>query len=87
MRLEPRWDEEAEADLQEAAARSLRQAARVVDEVDRLCRIGWSLGHPWSEDPTSMYWPVPPLALIYKVVGDRLYILRVVDARRLRQVP
>ncbi|MHB1576019.1 MAG: hypothetical protein ACYCX9_05845, partial [Candidatus Dormibacteria bacterium] len=36
---------------------------------------------------TVRYWPVPPLGVFYRVLGDRLIIVQVVDVRRLLETP
>ena len=84
MRLN--WDESALADLEGAAEWSSRQAAAVVASMDWMAERGWSLGRP-TLNPELRYWPVPPLEVIDRVVGDELIVVAVVDVRRLRRLP
>jgi plasmid stabilization system protein ParE len=79
------WERPALDDLAEAAAWSPRQAQAVVREMERMCARGWSLGHP-TEDGLR-YWPVPPLAVFYELVGYELHVVGVRDARRFRCPP
>jgi hypothetical protein len=52
---------------------------------------GWripraSLGRP-TLNPDLRYWPVPPLGVIYRVHGDEMIVVAVVDPRRLGRLP
>jgi plasmid stabilization system protein ParE len=80
------WAPAALQDLEEAAAWSTRQAAAVVDAMERMATSGWSLGKP-TRRPGIRYWPVPPLGVFYRVVGEELRVLQVVDVRRLLEAP
>jgi hypothetical protein len=80
------WSPSSLQDLEEAAAWSIGQAAAVVDAMERMATIGWSLGKP-TRRPGVRYWPVPPLGVFYEVAGDELRVLQVVDARRLLEEP
>lgn len=80
------WSEAALSDLEQAAAWSSNQALAVVDATERMAKIGWSLGRR-AGDPDRRYWPVPPLGVFYRVVGDELVVAAVVDGRRLLSQP
>jgi hypothetical protein len=50
----------------------------------------WSAWRPGASRPGwrtnragVRYWPVPPLGVFYRVSGDELRVVQVVDARRL----
>jgi hypothetical protein len=45
-----------------------------------------SLGRP-TLNPDLRYWPVPPLGVIYRVKGDEMIVVAVVDPRRLGRLP
>ena len=80
------WEERALSDLAARAEWSLPQATAVVESMERMADRGFSLGKP-TDQPGVRYWPVPPLGVLYSVVGDELRVLRVVDIRRLRRAP
>ena len=80
------WQERALGDLAARAEWSIQQAAAVVEAMERMADRGFSLGKP-TDRPGIRYWPVPPLGVLYSVVGDELRVLRVVDARRLHKLP
>ncbi|MDQ6771749.1 MAG: type II toxin-antitoxin system RelE/ParE family toxin, partial [Candidatus Dormibacteraeota bacterium] len=87
-RLKLVWDDSALDDLAECALWSVPQARRVVDAMDRMARIGWSLGRTSPLfGPEFRYWPVPPLGIVYELRGEELHIVRVVDVRRLQSPP
>jgi plasmid stabilization system protein ParE len=81
------WEPSALADLAEAAERYQRWAAAVVRRVEVMAEVGWSLGRPSGLDPTARYLPVGRLGVFYRVRGGELRVLRVVDARRPRELP
>jgi hypothetical protein len=89
-RLWLNWRPEALEDLEKGA--TARQAQTVVDAMESMARSGWSLGRS-SEyfarkfDADVRYWPVRPLGTIYRIIGQELRVLRIVDGRRLRQLP
>jgi hypothetical protein len=58
----------------------------VVDAMERMAQVGWSLGRP-TEYPDVRYWPVPPLGVFYRVARGELIVIGIVDARRLRWLP
>ncbi|MFZ0218150.1 MAG: hypothetical protein WAM30_19620 [Candidatus Dormiibacterota bacterium] len=70
-------------DLEEAASRSPASARRIYETAERMAALGWSLGHPTG--PGIRYWAVPPFGVFYRVRGDRLYVLEIIDVRTLRQ--
>lgn len=84
MRLD--WEPQALQDLAAAVAWSQRQAAAVVDAMDSMALGGWSLGRA-TLTPNLRFWPVPPLAVMYRVEYDALVVVRVLDTRRLRERP
>ena len=53
----------------------------VVDAMEWMADGRWSLGRP-TLNPDLRYWPVPPLGLVDRVVGDELIVAAVIDARR-----
>ena len=36
---------------------------------------------------TLRYWPVPPFAVVDRIIGNKLHVEAVVDMRRLRERP
>jgi hypothetical protein len=80
------WDEGALADLEAAAEWSWRQAAAVVAAMEWMAGGAWSLGRPTLK-PELRYWPVPPLGVVYRVLGDELIVVAVLDPRRVRDLP
>jgi plasmid stabilization system protein ParE len=87
-RLKLIWEDEALDDLAAAAEWSRLQAGHVVDAMESMAEIGWSLGRRSRLFPERFrYWPVPPLAVLYELQGTELRVLRVFDARRLRELP
>ena len=80
------WEEPALDDLARAAEWSVRQARRVVEEMERMSLSGFSLGKTTGRIGVR-YWPVPPLGVFYAVSGDELRVLQVVDVRRMLRRP
>jgi hypothetical protein len=80
------WEPAALQDLEEAVTWSRIQAGAVIEAMERMATIGWSLGKP-TRRPGIRYWPVPPLGVFYRQVGDELRVLQVVDVRRLLDAP
>jgi hypothetical protein len=83
------WREEAVADLEAAAAWSVRQAAAVVNAVDALAVHGFVVGTvvppvrgagAWPS--TARYWPAPPLGVVVDYPPGELVVLAVIDLRR-----
>lgn len=88
MPLKLIWEAEALADLAAAAEWSPKQALAVYEAMNRMARIGWSLGRPTDPaHPNERYFPVPPLGVLYEVRGPALHVIRVLDVRRLRELP
>jgi hypothetical protein len=81
-RLKLVWDDDALEDLAEAANWSQVEAGRVVDAMEQMAELGWSLGHP-TDRPGVRYWPVRPLGVLYKVLGQELHVIEIIDPRRL----
>lgn len=81
------WEPGALDDLEEVAVSSPRPAALVVRRMETMAAVGWSLGRQTSLDPSIRYVPVIRLGVFYRVRGDELRVVRVVDARRLPQLP
>lgn len=86
MRFQLHWHDEALADLEQLARRAPRQAERVVDQVERWPTIG-PTGHPWSQNRRFWYRAVPPLGVIYGLVGREIHLLRVIDVRQEPEAP
>ncbi len=84
MRLD--WEPRALDDLAQATAWSLPQADAVVEAMEHMAASGWSLGRT-TIDPELRYWPVDPLGVVYRVVGNYLIVVRVLDMRRLGSRP
>lgn len=80
------WAEGALDDLERAAEWSWRQAAAVVSAMEWMADRGASLGRP-TLHPDLRYWPVPPLGVIYRVRGDELIVVTIVDPRRTVELP
>jgi hypothetical protein len=80
------WDEDALADLAQAAEWSWRQASAVLNMMEWMAATGRSLGHP-TLNADLRYWLVPPLGVIYRVYGDELIVAAVVDPRRMGELP
>jgi plasmid stabilization system protein ParE len=80
------WEESALSDLEAAADWSARQAGAVVEAMERMAQLGFSLGKP-TDRPGVRYWPVPPLGVFYTVVSDELRVIQVFDVRGLLEVP
>lgn len=76
------WEDQALADLRELAEWSQPRARAVVDAMEWMARVGFSLGRAVGEE---RYWPVPPLGVFYVIHQDVIYVTAVVDARRRRQ--
>lgn len=75
------WSERALSQLETAAEWSLPQAEAVVNAMERLAASGLSLGR--SVPGTGLhYWPVPPLGVLYRVLGPSMVVVAVVDRRR-----
>ena len=80
------WRQRVLEDLAQAAEWSQPQAAAVFDAMSHMAQAGWSLGRA-TRLPYIQYWPVEPLGVLYRTVGDDLIVVRVVDMRRLRRRP
>lgn len=80
------WEEGALAELAAAAEWSVHQAAPVVRAMDRMARTDLCLGRQ-TADGRFRYWPVPPLAVMYRVHGDELIVVAVLDSRRQHRLP
>jgi len=80
------WEEGALAELEVAAGWSVRQAAPVVWAMQRMADTGLCLGRA-SADGLYRYWPVPPLGVLYRLSGDDLIVVAVLDSRRVRRLP
>lgn len=78
------WSRRALRDLERAAGWSSDQAAAVVNAMEWMAGSGFSVGRRVG-DTDELYWPVPPLGAFYRVDGDTLRVLRVIDARRRRR--
>jgi len=78
------WSRRALRDLERAAGWSSDQAAAVVNAMEWMAGSGFSVGRR-AGDTEERYWPVPPLGVFYRVDGDTLRVLRVIDARRRRR--
>lgn len=68
-------------ELRSAKAADIGQ---VVDTVERVAALGWSLGHP-TDEPGVLYWPIPPLGVVYRLHGRELIVIRVVAPRAFRR--
>jgi hypothetical protein len=80
------WTPEALADLEELAERARTQAERVVDAMEWMAAVGFSLGRPMTRAGLAeRYWSVPPQGVYYYVDGDLLIVTRIHDARRRRR--
>jgi hypothetical protein len=73
-------------DLATAVTWSQRQAAAVVDAMEIIEMGWWSLGRE-TLTPNLRFWPVAPLAVLYRVEHDALVVVHVLDRRRLRARP
>jgi len=69
-----------------AAEWSVSQARAVVEDMERMAARGFSLGRRTNRAGVR-YWPVPPLGVFYRVSGDELRVVLVVDVRRLLETP
>jgi hypothetical protein len=67
------------SDLEAAAEWSPRQAKAVVDAMERMAQVGWSLGRP-TDHPDLRYWPVPPLGAFYRVARSELAVIGIVES-------
>jgi plasmid stabilization system protein ParE len=79
------WTERALADLERAAEWSLPQAGAAVNAMTWMAMTGFSLGRKMPGPGVRYYWPVPPLGAFYRVDGDTLRVLRVIDSRRRKE--
>ena len=75
------WSARALDDLERAAEWSPGQAGAVVNAMEWMAGAGFSLGRSVGDRP-ARYWPVPPLGVFYRVEGENLYVLEIIDARR-----
>lgn len=57
---------------------------RLMDSVERMAALGWSLGHG-TDEPGVRYWSVRALGVLYRVRGDQLLVREVVNPRRFRR--
>lgn len=57
---------------------------RLVDGVERMAALGWSLGHS-TDEPGVRYLAVPPLGVYYEVRGGELLVIEVVNPRAFRR--
>ena len=80
------WEEGALDDLERAAEWSWRQAAAIVSAMEWMADRRASLGRP-TLNRDLRYWPVPPLGVMYRVHGDEMIVVAVVDPRRLGRLP
>jgi hypothetical protein len=80
------WDRPAVGDMAAATEWSEGQARAVVEEMERMAARGFSLGRRTNRAGVR-YWPVPPLGVFYRVSGDELRVVQVVDVRRLLGTP
>ncbi|MGH7866425.1 MAG: hypothetical protein ACREP9_02070, partial [Candidatus Dormibacteraceae bacterium] len=68
------------------------QLNKVINTMERMARSGFSVGR-YSEYFSTRYRKevryrsIPPLGVVYRIVGRELRILRVVDQRRMRVLP
>ncbi len=62
----------------------LRPGGAAVNAMEWMAGLGFSVGRTVS-DTEERYWPVPPLGVFYRVDGDTLRVVRVIDARRRRR--
>lgn len=81
------WSERALDELAQLAERAPHQAVAVVEAMEWMAAIGWSLGHPVLGSSRIRYWPVPPQGVYYTVSRGTLHVGRIRDARRLRRAP
>jgi hypothetical protein len=75
------WEPQALEDLAAAAEWSQLQARAVVQAMERMAELGWSLGKSTGMRD-ERYWPVRPLGVFYRVAGPSLMVMRVIDLRR-----
>jgi transposase len=75
------WTEHVLSDLANAAGWSRVQAEAVVNAMTWMAETGFSLGRRIRQSG-ERYWPVPPLGVVYRVQGDTMIVLEVIDARR-----
>ena len=59
----------------------------MVDQVERMAVMGWSLGRRSRLFPGLRFRPVPPLGFVYDVYDGELHVVHVLDGRRQRQLP
>jgi plasmid stabilization system protein ParE len=81
------WTPAARRDLVVAQTWNERDAALLAEVMDRMAAGGWSFGRPVTGRPGVRYYPVPPLAVLYRERDDRLEVLRVLAPRRMRRLP
>jgi hypothetical protein len=70
--LRLRWTEQAGADLIDLAERAPMAAAAVLEAMEWMARVGFSVGRPVGDEGRERYWPVPPHGVYYRLEGDAL---------------
>jgi hypothetical protein len=57
------------------------QAEAVINSLTWMAETGFSLGHH-AAGTDDLYWPVPPLGAFYRIEGQTMHVLRVIDTRQ-----
>lgn len=78
------WSTASLADLESVADWSSVQAAAVVNAMTWMATTAFSLGHHVA-GTDDLFWPVPPLGAFYRIEGDTMRVLRVIDMRRRKE--
>ena len=76
------WEDAALEDLRELAEWSQPRARAVVEAMEWMAGVGFSLGRVVGDD---RYWPVPPLGVFYHLEAGVIYVTAVIDARGRRE--
>jgi hypothetical protein len=84
-RLKVVWNDDQIEQLAELVHRSQKNATALYDQIERMGKLGWSLGRRTRDG--LWYAPVDPYGVFYDIVGDELRVVRVVDARTLTELP
>ena len=86
-RLSLEWSDEARADMAVLEEYMPTAVAKGKAGIRRLARSGFNYGRRTISDPDLWYWPDMKVGVFYIATATALRVVRVVDARHLRNLP